>query len=184
VYAYDFASQLCPGESEHARGYWRDVGTLDAYFDASMDLVSVNPHFNLYNSQWPVRGLPPSSGPCKFVFGDAREGRLGTAVDSIVGAGTIVSGGRIERTVCFNDVRINSYSSVQQCVLFPHVSIGRGARLKRCIVDKGVRIPEGTVIGEDLDRDRELYTVSSGGIVAVTRQDFGQTDEFDVLGET
>jgi glucose-1-phosphate adenylyltransferase len=181
VFAYDFATQLCPGEVEHARGYWRDVGTLDSYFDASMDLVSVDPHLNLYHPPWPLRGLPPSSGPCKFVFQDEDEGRIGQALDSIVGAGTIVSGGQLERTVCFNDVRVHSRSSVKECVLFPNVEIGRGARLTRCIVDKGVRVPPGTVIGEDPEADRERYTVSAKGVVAVARQDFGQTDEFDVI---
>ncbi|MFT4542790.1 MAG: glucose-1-phosphate adenylyltransferase [Planctomycetota bacterium] len=180
VYAYDFASHLCQGEDETSRGYWRDVGTLDSYFEASMDLVSVSPKFNLYNSEWPVRGLPRSSGPCKFVFSDEAEGRMGAALDSIVGAGTIVSGGRIERTVCFNDVRLNSFSSVNESVLFPHVTVGRGARLQRCIVDKGVHIPEGEVIGEDPVRDRERFTVSPGGIVAVSRQDLDQHDEYDV----
>jgi glucose-1-phosphate adenylyltransferase len=183
VYAYDFASQICPGESENSRGYWRDVGTLDSYFEASMDLVSVNPRFNLYNTLWPIRGVPPGTGPCKFVFGDEKAGRLGTAIDSIVGAGTIVSGGRVVRTVCFNDVRVNSYSSVHECVLFPHASVGRNAKLQRCILDKGVRIPEGMVIGYDPEEDRERFTVSPSGVVAVSRQDLGQTDEFDVIAE-
>lgn len=180
VYAYDFASHLCPGEDENGRGYWRDVGTLDSYFEANMDVVSVSPKLNLYNRLWPLRGLPPTSGPCKFVFDNEAEGRTGSALDSIVGAGTIVSGGRIEKTVCFNDVRVNSFSSVEESVLFPHVSIGRGARLRRCIVDKGVHIPEGEVIGEDPERDAERFTVSPNGVVAVSRQDFEQLDEFDV----
>jgi glucose-1-phosphate adenylyltransferase len=180
VYAYDFASHLCPGEGEGSRAYWRDVGSLDSYFEASMDIVSVSPKLNLYNPEWPVRGRPPSSGPCKFVFSNVKEGRMGLAVDSIVGAGTIVSGGRVERTVCFNDVRVNSYSSVCDAVLFPRVIIGRGARLRRCIVDKGVRIPEGEVIGEDPVRDRQRFKVSENGVVAVSRQDFDQLDEFDV----
>jgi glucose-1-phosphate adenylyltransferase len=180
VYAYDFSSNVCPGEDEGSRGYWRDVGTLDAYFEASMDLVSISPQLSLYNPQWPIRGLPPTSGPCKFVFADERQGRMGWAVDSIVGAGTIVSGGRMERTVCANDVRVNSFSFVTESVLFPHCSVGRGARLHRCILDKGVRIPEGEEIGVDLDRDRERFTVSEGGVVAVSRQDFDQLDEFDV----
>ena len=180
VAAYDFSTQLCPGESEHARGYWRDVGTLDAFFDANMDLVSVEPRLNLYNDLWPVRGVQPGSGPCKFVFADEARNRIGAAVDSIVGAGTIVSGGYLERTVAFHSVRINSYSHVSECVLFPQVDVGRGARLRRCIVDKGVRIPPGEVIGEDPARDRERFAVSEQGVVVVTRQDFGQRDEFDV----
>jgi glucose-1-phosphate adenylyltransferase len=180
VAAYDFASQLCPGESEHARGYWRDVGTLDALFDAHMDLVAVEPRLNLYNESWPIRGVQTGLGPCKFVFADEEHRRVGTAVDSIVGAGSIVSGGTLERTVAFTNVRVNSFSRVSESVLFPNVDVGRGAQLRRCIVDKGVRIPPGEVIGEDPARDRERFTVSEGGVVVVTRQDLGQRDEFDV----
>jgi glucose-1-phosphate adenylyltransferase len=180
VYAYDFALQLCPGESENARGYWRDVGTIDSYFAATMDLVSVEPRLNLYNDEWPIRGLQPLSGPAKFVFDDREHGRVGEAHDSIVGAGTIVSGGRIARTVAFHNVRVNSFSEVSDSVLFPNVDVGRGARLRRCIIDKGVRIPAGEVIGEEPEKDRQRFTVSEGGVVAIGRADFGQTDEYDV----
>jgi len=180
VYAYDFHSQICAGESEHARGYWRDVGTIDSYFEASMDLVSIEPRLNLYNDRWPIRGVVPSAGPAKFVFSDVAGGRVGMAIDSIVGAGTIVSGGRLEKTIAFPEVRLNSYSIVRDCVLFPGVDVGRGARLRRCIIDKGVEIPPGEVIGEDLEKDKKRFTVSPGGIVVVTRSDYGQIDEFDV----
>lgn len=180
VAAYDFNTQLCPGESEHARGYWRDVGTLDAYFDANMDLVSVNPKLNLYNEQWPIRGIQPLSGPAKFVFSDYEHGRVGSAFDSIVGAGTIVSGARLERSVVFHKVRLNSFSHVQECVLFPQVEVGRGVKLRRCIVDKGVRIPEGEQIGFNLEEDRKRFIVSEGGVVVITRSDYGQTDRYDV----
>jgi glucose-1-phosphate adenylyltransferase len=180
VVAYDFTSHLCPGEDEHSRGYWRDVGTLDAYFEANMDLISVHPRLNLYNERWPIRGLPPATGPCKFVFDDEEHGRVGHALDSLVGAGTIVSGGRLEKTLCFNNVRVNSFSSVRECVLFPHSEIGRGARLTRCIVDKGVRIPPGLVVGEDHEEDRQRFTVSPGGVVAISRRDLDQLDEFDI----
>src|SRR5262249_1631090 len=101
VMAYDFASRTCPGEGEASRGYWRDVGSIDAFFDANMDLASVEPRLNLYNDQWPIRGTQPPSGPCKFVFGDEADGRVGRAIDSIVGSGSIISGGTLERTVCF-----------------------------------------------------------------------------------
>ena len=178
--AYDFASQLCPGEAEGSRGYWRDVGTIDAFFEANLDLVSVEPRLNLYNDSWPIRGTQPPSGPCKFVFGDEAEGRVGKAIDSIVGSGSIISGGTLERTVCFYRVRVNSFSHVDECVLFPLVDVGRGAKLRRCIVDKGVRIPAGETIGYDLEADRERFTVSEGGVVVVSRADFGQRDEFDV----
>lgn len=179
VYAHDFAAHLCPGESEHARGYWRDVGSIDAYFEANMDLVSVHPRLDLYNEAWPIRGLPTSSGPCKFVFDAVGEGRVGCATDSIVGAGSILSGGAIDRTVCFNDVRVHSFAEVAESVLFPRVEVGRGARLRRCIVDKGVRIPDKEVIGEDPERDRARFRVSESGVVVVAREHYGQTDEFD-----
>ena len=180
VVAYDFASQLCPGESPRSQGYWRDVGTIDAYYAASMDLVSIEPHLNLYNDAWPIRGVQPLSGPAKFVFADAAHKRVGEAHDSLVGSGSIISGGHLECSIAFHNVRVNSYSSVQESVLFPGVDVGRGARLRRCIVDKGVRIPPGDVIGEDPERDRARFTVSEEGIVVVGRADYGQTDEFDV----
>jgi glucose-1-phosphate adenylyltransferase len=180
VLAYDFASQLCPGESERSRGYWRDVGTIDAFFDANLDLVSVEPRLNLYNDAWPIRGNQPPSGPCKFVFGDEAEGRVGKAIDSIVGSGSIISGGTLERTVCFYRVRVNSFSHIEESVLFPLVDVGRGAKLRRCIVDKGVHIPPGETIGYDLEADRKRFTVSEQGVVVVSRADFGQRDEFDV----
>jgi glucose-1-phosphate adenylyltransferase len=180
VAAYDFNTQLCPGEDEHARGYWRDVGTLDAFFEANMDLVSVHPNLNLYNDMWPIRGVIAGGGPCKFVFADEKDGRVGIATDSIVGAGSIISGGQVEASVVFNNVRVNSFSKVSDSILFPGVDVGRSARLTRCIVDKGVRVPPGTVVGEDSAADRERFTVSEGGVVVVTRQDFGQRDEFDV----
>jgi glucose-1-phosphate adenylyltransferase len=180
VAAYDFMTQLCPGESEHARGYWRDVGTIDSFFEANMDLVSVHPRLDLYNDMWPIRGVHSTGGPCKFVFADESEKRIGSAVDSIVGSGTIISGGQVEGSVVFNNVRVNSFSSVSESILFPGVDVGRSARLTRCIVDKGVRVPAGEVIGEDPASDRARFTVSEGGVVVVTRQDFGQHDEFDV----
>jgi glucose-1-phosphate adenylyltransferase len=180
VMAYDFASQVCPGEGERTRGYWRDVGTLDSFFEANLDLVSVDPRLNLYNDAWPIRGTQPSSGPCKFVFGDEADGRVGRAIDSIVGSGSIISGGTLERTVCFYRVRVNSYSHVSESVLFPTVDVGRGAKLRRCIVDKGVRIPAGEEIGFDLERDRKRFTVSENGVVVVSRADLGQRDEFDI----
>lgn len=180
VVAYDFASHLCKGEAETSRGYWRDVGTLDSYFEASMDLVSVSPKLNLYNDDWPIRGTPAPSGPAKFVFSDFQGGRVGMAIDSIIGGGVIVSGGRLERSIVFPQVRVNSYSFITDSVLFPDVDIGRGARLHRCIVDKGVKIPPGERIGEDLERDRQRFNVSEGGVVVVSRDAFGQVDEFDV----
>jgi glucose-1-phosphate adenylyltransferase len=179
VYAYDFASHVCRGEDENSRGYWRDVGTIDSFFDASMDLISVTPRLNLYNEEWPIRGSPPPTGPAKFVFSDFGGGRVGMALDSIVGAGSIISGGRVERSILSQNIRVNSYSFITDSVLFPGVEVGRGARLHRCIIDKGVRIPPGERIGEDLERDRQRFVVSEGGVVVVGRDDFGQVDEYD-----
>jgi glucose-1-phosphate adenylyltransferase len=180
VLAYDFSLQTCPGETERSRGYWRDVGTIDSFFEANMDLVSVEPRLNLYNPKWPVLGATPRLGPCKFVFADEQGNRVGSAVDSIVAGGTILSGGTIERTVCAGNVHVHSYAHVEESVLFPHVDVGRGARLRRCIIDKGVRIPDGDVIGEDLESDRERFTVSDDGVVVVSRSHYGQHDEFDI----
>jgi glucose-1-phosphate adenylyltransferase len=180
VYAYDFANDLCPGEGEAARGYWRDVGTIDSYFAASMDLVSISPQLNLYNNDWPIRGVSAPQGPSKFVFSDHQGNRVGMALDSIVGGGTIISGAHVERSVISTEVRLHSYSQVHDSVLFPGVQIGRGAVLRRCIIDKGVIIPPGERIGEDLERDRSRFVVSDSGIVVVSRDDYGQTDEFDV----
>lgn len=180
VVAYDFSTQMCPGESEHARGYWRDVGTIDSYFDANMDLISVNPKLNLYNEHWPIRGIQPLAGPAKFVFSDYGNGRVGSAVDSIVGAGSIVSGGKLEHSVVFHQARINSFSHVSHSVLFPSVEVGRGASLRRCIIDKGVRIPEGERIGFDREEDEKRFTVSANGVVVVSRAHYGQVDDYDV----
>lgn len=180
VQSYDFSKHLCRGEAENVRGYWRDVGTIESYFAASMDLVSVSPQLNLYNPEWPIRGTSAPYGPAKFVFSDFGGGRVGMALDSIVGDGSIISGGRIERSILSPNVRVNSYSFVTDSVLFPGVDVGRGARLHRCIVDKGVKIPPGERIGEDLERDRQRFVVSDSGIVVVSRDAFGQHDEFDV----
>lgn len=180
VYAYDFASHLCSGEAETSRAYWRDVGSIDSYFEASMDLVSVSPKLNLYNDDWPIRGTPGPTGPTKFVFSDFPGGRVGMALDTILGGGVIISGGRVERSIVFPGCRINSYSFVSESVLFPDVDIGRGARVHRCIIDKGVKIPPGERIGEDLEKDRQRFVVSENGVVVVSRDSFGQVDEFDV----
>lgn len=185
VVAYDFNSNICPGESERSRGYWRDVGTLEAYFDANMDLVSIEPYLNLYNQDWPIRGLQPLIGPAKFVFDDPRSGRIGTATDSIVGAGSIISGGRLEQSVVFEGVRVNSFSHVRRSILFPGVNIGRGAHVQNCIIEKNVEIPPGDVIGQDPAADRARgFKVSDNGIVVVSRTDIGQMDEFDVAEKT
>jgi glucose-1-phosphate adenylyltransferase len=162
VFAYDFRDLNRKGVR-----YWRDVGTLDAYYDANMDLVAVTPEFNLYDSEWPVRTRLVQQPPAKFVF--AHEGgRMGVALDSIVSAGCIVSGGRVNRSVLSPGVRINSYCEVDSCILMSGSEIGRYSRLRRAIVPANVVLPESTVIGYDLDSDRAKgYTVTDSGVVIV-----------------
>jgi glucose-1-phosphate adenylyltransferase len=174
VYSYPFVD-----ENKQEAQYWRDVGTLDAFYEANMDLVSVRPTFNLYDRNWPIRTRMLQSPPAKFVF--AQEGsRMGLALDSIVSHGCIVSGGRVVQSVLSPDVRVNSYSEIQGSILFSNVSVGRYSRLKRCIVDRDVSIPENTQIGYDLEQDRAHgYTVTESGVVVV-----GQTNLVDDVGES
>jgi len=162
VMAYDFRDM----NAKQVR-YWRDVGTLDAYYDANMDLVDVEPLFNLYDRRWPVRTSLKQQPPAKFVF--AQEGRrMGVAMDSIVSAGCIVSGGRVLRSVLSPGVRVNSYCEVEYSILMPNVEIGRWSRLRRAIVNTGVKIPESSTIGFDLEADRAKgYTVTEAGVVVV-----------------
>jgi len=162
---YDFSKNEVPGATDRDRGYWRDVGTLDAFHEAHMDLISVDPVFNLYNFDWPIYTWLEPLPPAKFVFDDAN--RRGHALDSMVGAGVVVSGGEIRRSVIASSVHVHSYASVEESVVFPGAEIGRGAVVKRAIVDKNVRIAPGAQVGVDLDRDRERFTVSNGGIVVI-----------------
>jgi len=147
--------------------YWRDVGTLEAYYEANMDLVSVSPVFNLYDSEWPIRTHQRQYPPAKFVF--AEQSRMGHALDSLVSQGCIISGGAVQNCVLSPDVRINSYSEVEKSILFSHVNVGRNCRIRQAIVDRNVHIPEGTTIGYDTEADRERYFVTDAGITVVTR---------------
>jgi glucose-1-phosphate adenylyltransferase len=168
AFAYDFSQNEIPGMLERERGYWRDVGTVDAYWQANMDLVAVVPVFDLYNPRWPIRTYTPPLPPAKFVFAEA--GRMGIATDSLVSEGCIISGGRIDRSVLSPGVRINSFSHVEESILMDGVDVGRHARVRRAIVDKGVRIPPGMEIGYDLDDDRRRgFAVSDAGIVVVEK---------------
>lgn len=167
VYAYDFLENLVPGEGERERGYWRDVGTIEAYFEANMDLRNTAPQLNLYNYAWPIRSVVLQYPPAKFVFN--QEGRRGMAVDSIVANGTIISGAHVSCSVIFNNVFVHSFSSVDDCILMPGCNIGRGARLRRVICDKDVTIEDGTVLGEDLQKDAERFFVSPEGIVVIPK---------------
>ncbi len=162
VMAYDFRDL-----NQKTVRYWRDVGTLDAYYEANMDLVNVTPEFNLYDKKWPVRTRLVQQPPAKFVF--AHEGRrMGVAIDSIVSAGCIVSGGRVTRSVLSPGVRVNSYCEIDNCILMSNCDIGRYSRLTRTIVPAGVIIPENSVIGYDLEKDRAKgYTISDSGVVVV-----------------
>jgi glucose-1-phosphate adenylyltransferase len=162
---YDFADNEVPGQTERDRGYWRDVGTLDAYYDAHMDLISVHPVFNLYNRRWPILTWHEPLPPAKFVFED--KGRIGHALDSMVCAGVVVSGGTVRRSVLSPGARIHTGALVEGSVIMHDVDVGRHTVVRNAIVDKNVQIPDGARIGVDLDRDRERFTVSAGGIVVI-----------------
>jgi glucose-1-phosphate adenylyltransferase len=165
AHVYDFSSNDVPGAGEEERGYWRDVGTLDSYFDAHMDLVRTVPAFNLYNQSWPIHSWPEPLPPAKFVVEE--EGRTGRAVNSMVCAGVIVSGGSVRRSILSPGVHVHSYADVERSVLLHGVEVGRNAIVRNAILDKHVRVAPGAQIGVDLDRDRERFVVSDGGIVAV-----------------
>jgi glucose-1-phosphate adenylyltransferase len=169
VYAYDFGQNDVPGEADINRGYWRDVGTIDSYFAASLDLVSVTPLFNLYNTLWPMVSAPLNLPPAKFVFADSKSQRRGVATDSLVSAGVIISGGSINRSILHPRVRIHSYTDVDESILMDGVEIGRHSKIRRTIIDKGVKIPANTTIGYDIEADRQRFTVTDSGIVVVPK---------------
>ena len=162
VYSFDFVD-----ENKKEALYWRDVGTLEAYYEANMDIVSVSPVFNLYDSDWPIRTHQRQYPPAKFVF--AESGRTGQAHDSIVSSGCIVSGSSLRSCVLSPDVRVNSYTDVDSSILFSHVNVGRHCRIRRAILDRDVHVPEGTTIGYDPEADRQRYFVTDSGITVVTR---------------
>jgi len=162
IYSFNFID-----ENKKEALYWRDVGTLEAYYEANMDLVSVSPVFNLYDKHWPIRTHQRQYPPAKFVFGE--PGRTGTAVDSIVCPGCILSGGVVRNSVLSPDVRVNSYTEVDSSIIFSHVNIGRHCRIRNAIIDRDVHIPEGTIIGFDPEDDAKNYLVTETGITVVTR---------------
>jgi glucose-1-phosphate adenylyltransferase len=162
---YDFRDNDVPGSTERDRGYWRDVGTLDSFYEAHMDLIATLPVFNLYNMEWPIFTNYGSWPPAKFVHGhDDRQGR---AVESMISPGVVISGSLVTRSVVSPNVRINSWATVEDSVLMEGVQVGRRAVIRRAILDKNVIVPEGAQIGVDLDRDRKLYTVSDSGVVVI-----------------
>ncbi|MFI9533357.1 glucose-1-phosphate adenylyltransferase [Nocardia fusca] len=157
---YDFADNEVPGATDRDRGYWRDVGTIDAFYEAHMDLVSVNPVFNLYNRHWPIRGAAENLPPAKFAQG-------GLAQETIVGAGSILSAATVRNSVLSANVMVDDGATVEGSVLMPGVRIGRGAVVRRAILDKNVMVSEGEIIGVDLERDRSRFAISNGGVVTV-----------------
>jgi glucose-1-phosphate adenylyltransferase len=179
--SHDFGKDIIPGlvqggarvyahlfwdENKKESKYWRDVGTLDAYYEASMDLIQVDPVFNLYDPDWPTRSHQPQLPPAKFVFTD--DGRRGVATQSIVSMGCIVSGSQVQRSILCPNVRVHSYCDVQDSILLPNAVVNRHARIRRAIIDRDVEIPRGAVIGYDPAEDQRRHTVSEGGVVVVT----------------
>jgi len=157
-------------ENKKSSKYWRDIGTLDAYYEANMDLCHVDPEFNLYDPEWPMRTYQPQAPPAKFVFAE-RGRRCGESLDSIISPGCIISGSIVNGSVLCPNVRVHSYGTIDHCILMPGVRVGRHARLRRAIVDRDVLIPRGAVIGYNLEEDRKRHTVTDQGVVVVTEDD-------------
>ena len=166
VYAYNF-KDLNQKEAK----YWRDIGTIDAYWEANIDLIAVTPVFNLYDKDWPIRTYQGQNPPAKFVFAQEEEGgRLGVALDSIVCGGCIVSGGRVQSSVLSPNVRVNSYADVRDSVILENVEIGRYCKIQRAIIDKDVKVPPQTVIGYDREDDKKRFFVTESGVVVVSKE--------------
>lgn len=183
---HDFGHDLIPHAIEHANvfafpfvnantgapGYWRDVGTIDAYWEANINLATLDPELNMYDSEWPIWTQQEQLAPAKFVFDD--DDRRGMAVDSLISGGCLITGSSIRNSVLFSNVRVHSYAKVEGSVVLPDVTIGRNCRLNRCVIDKGTIIPEGTVIGEEREEDSRRFYVTENGITLVTPEMFGQ----------
>jgi glucose-1-phosphate adenylyltransferase len=165
MYAYDFQTNRIPGDPPGQPVYWRDVGTIDAYYDANMDLRTVTPVLNLYNRQWPLRTAGYQDPPAKFTFD--QEGRRGASIDSIVSGGAILSGGVVRRSVVGRGVRVHTGAEVEDSIIFDGCDIGRRARIRRAILDKNVRVPEDASIGFDPEKDSQYHYVTESGIVVV-----------------
>jgi glucose-1-phosphate adenylyltransferase len=164
VYSYRFYD-----ENKKSSKYWRDIGTIDAYYEANMDLCHVNPEFNMYDPEWPMRTYMPQTPPAKFVFND--DGRRGQALDSIISAGCIISGSQVVGSVLCPNVRVHSYCTIERSILMPGVRVGRHSRIRNAIIDRDVLVPRGALIGYNVEEDRRRHTVSDGGVVVVTVDD-------------
>jgi glucose-1-phosphate adenylyltransferase len=164
--AHRFA-RSCVRSSVEAEPYWRDVGTVDAYWEANIDLVEPVPALDLYDRTWPIWTYAEITPPAKFVHDE--DGRRGQAVNSLVSGGCIVSGASLRRSLLFTGVHVHSYAQIEDAVIQPYVDVGRGARLKRVVVDRGVRIPEGLVVGEDHERDAQRFRRTENGICLITQ---------------
>jgi glucose-1-phosphate adenylyltransferase len=165
LFAYDFMTNSIPGQPKDKLPYWRDVGTLDAFYDANMDIRAIDPELNLFNPQWPLLTASYSTPPTKFAFDE--DDRRGQAIDSVVAGGSIISGATIRNSVVGRHVYVHSRTEIDSSIIFDNCDIGRGCKIRRAILEKNVQMPPGTVIGYDLDEDRKRYTVSDSGIVIV-----------------
>lgn len=171
VFAYPFLNIQSGFQS-----YWRDVGTLDSYWAANMELIAIDPELNLYDRAWPIWTYQEQTPPAKFVFDEDK--RRGTAIDSMVSGGCIVSGSKVVRSMLFSNVRVNSYSSIEDSVILPGVEVGRHCDLSRVIIDKGCKIPANTTIGKDLEQDSKYFYVTPGGVVLITASMLAQTPNY------
>jgi len=176
IYAYDFQTNRIPGEPVDAEPYWRDVGTIDAFYDANMDLRRVSPALNLYNRAWPLRSASYADPPAKFTFDD--ENRRGQAIDTIVSGGCILSGGVVRNSILGRHVRVHAGALVEDSIIMDNCDVGRRAKVRRAILDKNVKVPADTVIGYDLEADRALYFVTESGIVVLS----GERSPVEVTG--
>ena len=167
VFVYNFIQNDIPGAEEKEKGYWKDVGTLDTFWEANMDLVGVDPHFNLYNNKWPVWTYIPPLPPVKFVH--FSEMRTGHAINSMIGAGSIISGSLVENSVLGYSVRVHSFAHVEHSVIMNNVEIGRGAKIRKTIIDKHVRIAPGASVGFDLQADSKKFKITENGIVVIPK---------------
>ncbi|MBF0388734.1 MAG: glucose-1-phosphate adenylyltransferase [Desulfamplus sp.] len=167
VYVYDFSQNIIRGEPENSKGYWRDVGTIDSYYEANMDLIAVTPSFDLYNKYWPLRSYHPAVPPAKFVHDE--QNRVGHAINSAISSGCIISGSVVNQSILGYSVHVHSHSYIEKCVIMSNCDIGAGCRIKKAIFDQEVVVAPNTVIGEDIEFDKKRFQVSESGIVVIPK---------------